>query len=335
MKMLRLLPASLLAIILPCVHGDVEFTSPAAGANVEVGTIDVQWQDSGTDPSILDLTAYTLSLMVGGNQNKTMRPIATFQSGGVFADGNTASGTIPAGIAGGVQNGFFFKIESASRFGGTVVNYSSRFSINGLTGYTPAKYREAAEELDGSTDAPGAGDSTTTTISSPTTASARRTQQSTNAASAIPTSTPSTEPSKDFRGLSIAAQAGIGVAGVVVGGIIVGLIFWFMIRRKARKRAASENGRIYMGGKAEMSGETLSKKVSTSTTSTSSELSPDHETFEMNGQGPLREMGAGYHGRETEGSTTASEAEGSAAASEMEGSTVVYEMPAQRFSKGG
>jgi hypothetical protein len=46
---------------------DVEFTEPAAGANLTAGQIDVQWQESGIKPLISELTQYTLSLMVGGN----------------------------------------------------------------------------------------------------------------------------------------------------------------------------------------------------------------------------------------------------------------------------
>ena len=51
---------------------DVEFTEPAAGANITAGQIDVQWKESGTNPLISELTQYTLSLMVGGNDLNDM-----------------------------------------------------------------------------------------------------------------------------------------------------------------------------------------------------------------------------------------------------------------------
>ena len=51
---------------------DVEFTEPAAGANLTAGQIDVQWKDSGISPPISELTQYTLSLMVGGNDLNDM-----------------------------------------------------------------------------------------------------------------------------------------------------------------------------------------------------------------------------------------------------------------------
>ena len=43
-----------------------------AGADVPVGTIHVTWKDSGRAPPIADLTAYTLNLMVGGNEQGNM-----------------------------------------------------------------------------------------------------------------------------------------------------------------------------------------------------------------------------------------------------------------------
>lgn len=333
--MLRLLPASLLALVLPAVFADVEFTSPGAGDVVPVGTIEVQWKDSGSDPSILDLTQYTLLLMTGGNTNDTMRPISTFVSGGIMSAGYNASGTISAGVAGDLKNGFFFKIISASRLGGEVINYSSRFSIDGLTGYTPPKYRDAAAKLDGSSDSPDdADDRTSTTGSVPTLSTATETSTATRSNQTSPAPVEDTSP-----GLSVGIQAGIGVAGAVVGGLIVGIITWFYLRRKGRRVQEMDTKRksnVYVDGKAEMSGETLRKHPSTSTTSTFAELSPDSESFEMAGRArPIREMEAGFGAYETEGSLGASEAEGSATASEMEGSSAIYELPAQRFSKDG
>lgn len=71
------LPAPLLtlvsAVLLPVdVLADVKFTAPAAGANVAVGTIDVQWEDSGISPPLSSLTAYSLLLVTGGNADDQM-----------------------------------------------------------------------------------------------------------------------------------------------------------------------------------------------------------------------------------------------------------------------
>ena len=61
-----------IALALPTVLADVKFTSPAAGAQVAAGTINVQWKESGISPLIQDLTAYTLVLVVGGNDDADM-----------------------------------------------------------------------------------------------------------------------------------------------------------------------------------------------------------------------------------------------------------------------
>ena len=61
-----------LALIPAVVLGDVEFTSPSAGAHVDVGTINVQWKESGIAPLIKDLAAYSLVLVVGGNNEDDM-----------------------------------------------------------------------------------------------------------------------------------------------------------------------------------------------------------------------------------------------------------------------
>lgn len=59
--------ALVVAVFASLTLADVEFTEPAAGANLTAGQIDVQWKDSGITPPISELTQYTLSLMVGGN----------------------------------------------------------------------------------------------------------------------------------------------------------------------------------------------------------------------------------------------------------------------------
>ena len=87
------------------VFADVQFTVPAPGANVEAGTIDVKWKDSGKAPSIEDLTEYSLSLMTGGNEDNNMLALATFASQTMFSSGNEVQGTVSTGIAGPVKNG--------------------------------------------------------------------------------------------------------------------------------------------------------------------------------------------------------------------------------------
>ena len=64
--------ALVVAVLASLALADVEFTEPAAGANLTAGQIDVRWKDSGISPPIDELTQYTLSLMVGGNDLNDM-----------------------------------------------------------------------------------------------------------------------------------------------------------------------------------------------------------------------------------------------------------------------
>nr|POE46824.1 hypothetical protein CFP56_00156 [Quercus suber] len=233
---------------------DVDFTVPAAGAAIPAGTINVAWQDSGTSPMLQDLTQYTLDLMVGGNDAGQMLPLATFVSQGTFGSegqDDTAMGTIPAGIAAEVDNGFFFRITSSVATGGTVVNYSSRFSIANLTGTTAAQYRQAAEALHGVTDGPdrvgngivlssssssAASTSTATTPASSSVATATTTSTPTMSATpqSVPTSTSTPAPAPS---LSLGTKIGIilAIAAFFLLTSAVGL--FFLIRRHRRIRA--------------------------------------------------------------------------------------------------
>jgi hypothetical protein len=74
--------ALVVAVFASLTLADVEFTEPAAGANLTAGQIDVQWKESGINPLITELTQYTLSLMVGGNDLHDMvsLPVAKLQA---------------------------------------------------------------------------------------------------------------------------------------------------------------------------------------------------------------------------------------------------------------
>jgi hypothetical protein len=55
---------------------------------------------------------------------------------GDFAKGNSVSGTITQGLGASVDNAYFLKIISAAT-GGSVINFSDRFSLSGMTGVFP------------------------------------------------------------------------------------------------------------------------------------------------------------------------------------------------------
>ena len=58
----------LLATLTPFTLADVEFTTPSAGGSLPFGAIDVQWQDSGSAPSLKTLDSYILELVLGSDE---------------------------------------------------------------------------------------------------------------------------------------------------------------------------------------------------------------------------------------------------------------------------
>lgn len=165
---------------------DVQFIEPAAGANLTAGQIDVQWQDSGIKPLISELTQYTLSLMVGGNDLDDMasllaqpasssntntprsnlwspsnRRVATLLDSQPEEQFPRASlpkyqmdctlrslGLYEIALADLVTSSFF-RMTSTKQAGGVLINYSDRFSILGLTGDTALNIKQAALALNG------------------------------------------------------------------------------------------------------------------------------------------------------------------------------------------
>lgn len=124
-----------------------------------------------------------------------------------------------------------------------MTNYSPRFSITGLTGNTPLMYRQAAQDLNGSTQGPPAvgndPSSSQSASSAQTTAAPSQTLDQSDAGVVTETVTPtsestsSTSPSEPSDGLSTGALAGIAVACAILGlALLAGLISWYMRRRK-------------------------------------------------------------------------------------------------------
>ncbi|KAI9832692.1 MAG: hypothetical protein M1819_004278 [Sarea resinae] len=92
------------AAVAPCVFADVKFTTPAAGAVLSPGTLDIKWKDSGDAPSISDLKSYQLFLCAGGNEEGQYTQLSALQTQGEFSSGNAASGTVAAGLGGSTTN---------------------------------------------------------------------------------------------------------------------------------------------------------------------------------------------------------------------------------------
>ncbi|KAI9879451.1 MAG: hypothetical protein M1830_008498 [Pleopsidium flavum] len=128
----------LLAAVAPFAFADVKFTTPAPGAPVPAGgTFAVEWTDSGSAPSIADLASYQLFLCAGGNDASSFIQLAPITTQGAFSTGNKASGTIQTTIGADTKNAYFLKMMSVATAGGTITNYSPRFSLTGMTGSFP------------------------------------------------------------------------------------------------------------------------------------------------------------------------------------------------------
>ncbi|KAK3678435.1 Cell wall synthesis protein kre9 precursor [Recurvomyces mirabilis] len=151
---MRLSPIAILAALSQLVLADVKVTVPAAGASVPAGSITVTWTDSGVAPALSALTSYTIQLVIGGNDDSTQTPLITLANAASFSAGSSVTGTVPAGVAGSTTNGYFLKFTSVASEGGTVINYSSRFTMTGMTGTTPAAALTAVQALGGSNAGP-------------------------------------------------------------------------------------------------------------------------------------------------------------------------------------
>ncbi|PMD40742.1 hypothetical protein L207DRAFT_554394 [Hyaloscypha variabilis F] len=124
---------SLLVACLPLALADVKFTVPAASASVAGGTaFTVTWTDSGSAPSISDLTSYQLFLESGSNT--APQQLYALSTTGLFSAGNTITVTVPVTTGGTGTNAYFLKMISVATAGGTVTNYSNRFTLTGMTG---------------------------------------------------------------------------------------------------------------------------------------------------------------------------------------------------------
>jgi Yeast cell wall synthesis protein KRE9/KNH1 len=71
---------------------------------------------------------------------------------GQFSTGETASSTVEVGLGESVENAYFIKMISTAP-GGSVINYSGRFSISGMTGQFPDKVTAGLKTVTG-TDGP-------------------------------------------------------------------------------------------------------------------------------------------------------------------------------------
>ncbi len=74
--------------------------------------------------------------------------LATLVSDGSYTDGNKATVTLTAGLGANVENAYFLKFISAAT-GGTVVNFSDRFTLSSMTGTFSAAVTAGLKKVTG------------------------------------------------------------------------------------------------------------------------------------------------------------------------------------------
>ena len=146
----------LLAALVASVVADVEVTSPAPGDSITGTSITIEWKDSGSSPSITDLLSYQIFLCAGGNDAATggnTIDLAPLVTQGDYKVGSTAQGAFSVGLGAAVENAYFLKFQSVAT-GGTIFNFSPRFSLPSMTGVFPAAIKSAAEAAGKGTKGP-------------------------------------------------------------------------------------------------------------------------------------------------------------------------------------
>ncbi|KAF2271465.1 uncharacterized protein EI97DRAFT_269151 [Westerdykella ornata] len=155
-----LAPAALVGLLAPFVCADVEFVAPKAGDQWEAGGVEVKWRESGVAPALTDLTSYDLFLCAGSNDEYVDVLHITAGGPGSFPTGNKYPASIGSGLGASTpQNAYFFRMTSTAAKGGTVTNFSPRFSLSGMEGTFPPNIVAALKDVSG-TDGPGRIDKT-------------------------------------------------------------------------------------------------------------------------------------------------------------------------------
>lgn len=87
--------------------------------------------------------------------NSIAKVLLTSLASGTFtATQTTAEILIPATAGGGTINAYFIGIESELKAGGTVINYSSRFTASGMTGTFKPEVAAALKDVTGTSGPP-------------------------------------------------------------------------------------------------------------------------------------------------------------------------------------
>ncbi|EXJ59570.1 hypothetical protein A1O7_03716 [Cladophialophora yegresii CBS 114405] len=138
----------LAAASLSFVRADVQVVSPQAGDTITGLNLAIQWKDSGEAPAISQLANYQLFLCAGGNDESDYIPLATLVSAGTYTTGNSITIPLTASLGADVANAYFLKFVSAAT-GGTVINFSDRFTLKSMSGTFPPSVQQGLRSVTG------------------------------------------------------------------------------------------------------------------------------------------------------------------------------------------
>lgn len=128
---------------------DFYFSVPKAGGSYPGGTvIDVTLVDTGDAPTTAELSTYNLWLCAGGSTAGSYDKLLEVVTGGTF-DTLTTSVTIPLTTGGDTPLAYFFMLVSTVTAGGTVTDFSDRFTLTGMTGTFSTTVTEALADISG------------------------------------------------------------------------------------------------------------------------------------------------------------------------------------------
>jgi hypothetical protein len=177
-------------------------------------------------------------------------PLFNLQPYATYSEGNKWSGAVSTGWGGNNTDAYFLQMRSTSACGGTVINYSKRFTISSMTGSFPPNVLEGIQTIGSDTDGPptdqsqaGAALACTSSVAAEP-AATTSTSSATGTSTLQPTSTvfassgtspnPSSHSSSSIT-LSSGALAGIVVTSIVIfAAISSSAIFLFRHIRKHR-----------------------------------------------------------------------------------------------------
>ncbi|KAK4934087.1 Cell wall synthesis protein kre9 precursor, partial [Elasticomyces elasticus] len=139
---------STIAFLLPYTSADVSFSSPSAGQTITGSDITVTFADGSASPALSTFTGYTLQLCAGGNTDSTFTPIVTFTSSGTFS-ASSITVTIPDLTVGDNTKNAYFLRSIGIVPGGTIYNFSDRFTLSSMTGQFSAAVQQGLASVSG------------------------------------------------------------------------------------------------------------------------------------------------------------------------------------------